>query len=109
MEGMKSKFEDSRALVEKEFGPIQEHSLTDAQRQAYTTVGGSPHLDREYTVFGKVIGGLSVIDSIAAQPTGASDKPINNIFMTVKVEEISKEKITKKFGYRYPENTTSGQ
>ncbi|MDQ3534796.1 MAG: peptidylprolyl isomerase [Bacteroidota bacterium] len=103
VEGMKKKFQDSRAMVEKEYGPQPDHTLTDAQRQAYTSVGGSPHLDREYTVFGKVIGGLAVIDSIASQSTGPGDKPHQNIYMKVKVEEVSKEEITKRYGYQYPE------
>lgn len=40
-----------------------------AQREAYKTIGGTPHLDQNYTVFGEVISGLSVIDSIAAVST----------------------------------------
>lgn len=39
------------------------------RREVYKTIGGTPHLDQSYTVFGEVISGLSVIDSIAAVPT----------------------------------------
>ncbi len=59
--------------------------LTDAQMQAYTTVGGTPHLDGNYTVFGQVVEGLAVLDSIAAQPTGPNDRPIKDIKMDIKV------------------------
>jgi cyclophilin family peptidyl-prolyl cis-trans isomerase len=59
--------------------------LTEEQKQAYTTVGGTPHLDGGYTVFGEVIEGLSVIDSIASQPTGAKDRPVKDIKMEIKV------------------------
>lgn len=70
--------------------------------QAYTTVGGVPHLDDTYTVFGQVLDNLNVIDSIAHQPTGQADKPVKNIYMTVSVEEMPKKKITKNYGYIYP-------
>ena len=70
--------------------------------QAYTTVGGVPHLDDTYTVFGQVIDNLAVIDSIAKQPTGRADKPIKNIYFTVSVEEMPKKKITSRYGYAYP-------
>lgn len=59
--------------------------LTEEQKKVYTTVGGTPHLDGDYTVFGEVIEGLSVIDSIAAQPKGANDRPVKDIKMEIKV------------------------
>jgi len=59
--------------------------LTEEQKQVYTTVGGTPHLDGNYTVFGEVIEGLSVLDSIAAQPTGPNDRPLKDIKMEIKV------------------------
>ena len=49
------------------------------QRQAYQTVGGTPHLDGEYTVFGEVIEGLDVVDKIAAVKTGGPDVPIEPV------------------------------
>ncbi len=69
--------------------------------EAYTTLGGTPHLDDTYTVFGKVVEGMEVIDKIAAQQTGRADKPIEDIYMTVSVEEVSKATITEKYGYQY--------
>lgn len=70
----------------------------------YSTLGGSPHLDGEYTVFGRVIKGLEVIDKIAAQPKDDQDRPMEDIKMTVKVDELSKAEITSKYGYQYPES-----
>ncbi len=62
---------------------------------------GTPMLDEAYTVFGQVIDGLDVIDKIAAQPKGARDRPISDITMEVKVEEVKKKKIAKKYKYSY--------
>jgi Peptidyl-prolyl cis-trans isomerase (rotamase) - cyclophilin family len=49
------------------------------QRQAYQTLGGSPHLDGDYTVFGEVTDGLDVVDKIAAVKTGYMDVPIEPV------------------------------
>lgn len=54
----------------------------------YSTLGGAPHLDGSYTVFGEVVEGLDVIDKIAALPTGANDRPVEDVKMTI---EISKK------------------
>lgn len=54
-------------------------SYTPEQRKAYTTIGGTPHLDGNYTVFGEVIEGLNVVDSIAAVKTGPGDRPIQDV------------------------------
>lgn len=53
--------------------------FTDEQRQAYTTIGGYPHLDGSYTIFGEVTEGLDVIDTIACQPKDAFDRPKKDI------------------------------
>ncbi|WP_258102964.1 peptidylprolyl isomerase [Marinoscillum sp. MHG1-6] len=69
----------------------------------YTTLGGAPHLDREYTVFGRVVEGLDVIDKIAAVKTGRMDKPVQNSYITMEVGMMPKKKITELYGYEYPE------
>lgn len=53
--------------------------FTDEQKQIYTTLGGTPHLDYEYTVFGEVVNGLDILDLIAAQPVDPSKRPIDDI------------------------------
>ena len=55
------------------------------QRKAYTTIGGTPQLDGDYTVFGEVTEGLDVIEKIAAVKTGAGDKPVEDIKMTIEI------------------------
>lgn len=57
------------------------------QMEAYTTVGGVPFLDYEYTVFGEVVEGLEVIDKIATVEKDRRDRPVQDIKMTIKVVE----------------------
>ena len=54
-------------------------SLTPEQRTAYSTVGGTPHLDGQYTVFGEVVSGMNVVDSIEKVPTGPQDRPRQDV------------------------------
>jgi len=58
---------------------------TDAQRTIYKTVGGTPFLDQNYTVFGEVIKGLEVIDKIAALPRDANNRPVKDVRMKIKM------------------------
>lgn len=60
-------------------------TFTEEQIEAYTTIGGTPHLDGEYTVFGEVVEGLDVIDKIASVKTGYMDVPVEPVTMTVEV------------------------
>ncbi|HCS19369.1 MAG TPA: peptidylprolyl isomerase [Bacteroidetes bacterium] len=57
---------------------------TPEQIQTYTTIGGTPFLDGQYTVFGEVVEGLDVIDKIAAVKTLQGDRPEVNVKMTVR-------------------------
>ena len=52
------------------------------QRKVYTTLGGVPHLDQNYTVFGEIVRGLEVVDKIAAVPTSKGpdkDRPLQDV------------------------------
>ena len=57
------------------------------QIKAYGTIGGSPWLDNDYTVFGEVVEGLDVIDKIAAVKCGPNDRPVEDVRMTIKIIE----------------------
>ena len=62
-------------------------AFTAEQRDAYTTVGGTPHLDNQYTVFGEVVEGLDVVERIQNTATDRSDRPTTDVSMTMSVEE----------------------
>ncbi len=59
--------------------------LNEKQKELYTTIGGTPHLDRNYTVFGEIIEGLDVLDKISAVQTAPGDRPMQDVrmYMTV--------------------------
>lgn len=61
--------------------------LTDVQKEVYSTLGGTPHLDGQYTVFGEVIEGLDIVGNIQETATHPGDRPKEDIFMQVTVME----------------------
>jgi len=67
-------------------GAFAGKNYTDEQKQAYQTIGGTPQLDRDYTVFGMVIEGLDVIDKIVAVQTAPGDRPIQDVKMKVRLK-----------------------
>ena len=74
----------SEGLDTLEVKRLKGKKIPDDYRKVYTTLGGVPHLDGNYTVFGEVIGGISVIDSIAAVATSKGedkDRPLKDVFI----------------------------
>lgn len=62
---------------------------------------GAHHLDGKYTVFGQVMSGFEVVDSIAMQPTSKSDRPLKDMRITVDVDKVSKADIEKFYNFTY--------
>jgi len=60
---------------------------TPEQIKVYQTIGGTPFLDTEYTVFGEVVDGMGVIDKIAAVKTSAQNRPVEDLEMTLTLIE----------------------
>jgi cyclophilin family peptidyl-prolyl cis-trans isomerase len=73
---------------------LEGKKIPPAYREAYKTIGGVPHLDQGYTVFGEVVRGIEVVDKIAAVPTsrGADrDRPLEDVRI-IKAKLIKRKK-----------------
>jgi peptidyl-prolyl cis-trans isomerase B (cyclophilin B) len=76
-----------RTFTDKELDSVEVvrlngYKLPQAHRQVYKTIGGTPQLDQNYTVFGEVVKGIEVIDSIASEPTSKGvdrDRPLKDV------------------------------
>lgn len=76
--GLKNLQQQLIAQTEAAF-PGEVEIFTPEMREAYSTVGGAPHLDGQYTVFGEVIEGMDVIDKIEKVETDQADRPLENV------------------------------
>lgn len=74
-----------REMANQKISQMAPLKISDERREVYTTVGGYPSLDNEYTIFGEVIEGLDVLDKLAAVETDQFNRPVNDIKMKVKV------------------------
>lgn len=73
--------ENAKQETLRQFAAMPKFAYSPEQRQVYKTLGGTPFLDQQYTVFGEVIEGLEVVDKIAATPTQPGDRPTADIFV----------------------------
>jgi peptidyl-prolyl cis-trans isomerase B (cyclophilin B) len=60
-------------------------TLTEESIKAYTTVGGTPHLDGSYTVFGEIVEGMDVLDRIANTQTDSRDRPLADVVYSISI------------------------
>lgn len=84
-EGLQRLQSEILAQVETEFAGKSASKMPDQMRNDYKTIGGTPFLDNQYTVFGEVVEGLEVIDVIAAVKTAPGDRPLKDVKMKVEV------------------------
>ncbi len=78
-------------FVLPEFEKTNHYQYSDFQKQVYKTIGGTPHLDNNYTVFGEVVFGSEVIDAIANSQTDSNDRPIEDIIMKITIIKALKK------------------
>lgn len=82
------KLNDSIIKLAKEFEDFERYTIPKEHRKVYKTIGGTPHLDQNYTVFGEVVSGLNIVDSIANAATNNLDRPLTDIrIKSVKILE----------------------
>lgn len=78
-----NKIAEERAMTA--FSELPKYTFPEEHREAYKAIGGTPHLDGSYTVFGELTEGLDVLDKIASQPTNQTNRPIKDIRMNIKI------------------------
>ena len=77
-----------------EIGRLQGKKIPPLYREAYKTIGGIPHLDQNYTVFGEVVKGIEVVEAISLVPTSKGkdlDRPLNDVKI-IKAKLVKRKK-----------------
>lgn len=75
------------SIVHVSMEKTKSYKFTEQQRRDYKTIGGAPHLDGGYTVFGEVVEGLDIVERISKAKTGSNDRPMEDI-RVIKAEII---------------------
>ena len=84
-EGFNACVTEIRSEIDSIWETTPKVDFTPEQREAYTTIGGYPTLDGEYTVFGEVVEGLDVLDKISAVETDRYNRPVKDIKMEIEL------------------------
>ncbi len=80
------KWSDMIQINAKAYEDFKSYTIPQEHREVYKTIGGAPHLDQNYTVFGEVTEGMNIVDSIAAAQTDSLDRPLKDIkIISVKI------------------------
>ena len=78
-----------KVFTDEQLNSLEEKRLKfkipEWQRQVYKTIGGVPHLDRNYTVYGEIVVGLELVDRIAGMETDKNDRPKQDVKMDITV------------------------
>lgn len=83
--GFNLRVAEIREEVDSIYNTVDQFQFTEIQREVYTTIGGYPSLDGEYTVFGEVVEGLDVLDKIAAVEVDGYNRPLKDVKMQVEL------------------------
>jgi cyclophilin family peptidyl-prolyl cis-trans isomerase len=78
LKDVQTKFEQ---LAQTKLENMVRYRIPEVQRKVYKTIGGAPHLDQNYTVFGEVVKGMEIVDRIASVKTDKDDKPLTDILI----------------------------
>ena len=90
--------------IEEKFDVDIDIDYPEERVLAYTSIGGAPHLDDEYTVFGKVVEGMEVVDEIGNTPVNG-ERPQEDIWVEkVEIDLVNKKKIEKLYGIPFNKN-----
>lgn len=76
---------DIKDKINFHYSISEKKEFTAAQRQAYSTIGGTAELDGEYTVFGEVVEGMAILEKISNVPVDSNNRPIKDIKIEVRV------------------------
>ena len=74
---------EARKKAEEEFKTEGYYKIPENKLKVYQTIGGTPHLDNAYTIFGEIVEGLEIIDKIAAVETDKNDRPVKDVKMRI--------------------------
>lgn len=87
------------ARLRQSLGP--KYQMDENTKTLYRDLGGAPWLDEQYSIFGEVIRGMEVIDSLATVPTSARSVPQEPLYIKMEVDKVRKKKITKRYGFEF--------
>ena len=89
------------STLQQQMARSPQRVFTVEQKQVYKTLGGTPHLDGNYTVFGQVIDNLWIIDSVATQKRDLQNRPLKDLPMTISCKKMRKKRITRLYGWAF--------